>query len=560
MSETELAFTDPRDAARGLEQLLASAASAGLDLLSADALPLLAEALLDLGDDDQFDVLHDYVHFRVDTSDDPAWRVAHRELEDLLDDDDDLPDAIVDAIEADERMPLDQRAAALRSTPIIAGIAPFLDWIGTGRPVTSTGALRVADIGSAAAFIGVAAVGVRSMPSTGDDYRGGAVLTGGQWHTQSMWGLRPLVNWWQALLAADVIETTATRVRAGSAANDVTSVTDATTAAIEAWEGVIAAYVVEVLTEQLEHHSGAWSDAMLRLTLALAAAALDPDAGAADADPRDDIEAQMLPAAEDIVRRLVTAGILVEEEGTFRTVPGIGGAYARGLMHAMAVVADVVPAEERADDNPFDDPDIRELMAQNGVVHRPGMAAELLDELKPLLREDGVDLDDPTSIDIAELQSAFGRAVERHNLELFTPVGEQRDMALAVLRLLTEAYDDGRDELARVIIGGIGPEPRGTLPAVAQVIGVALGVVDAWRGHGQETVVPAAGRAAAASARDVLAKRGRAFDSLQELTIRHRGEALLEGSALAVAAIVGASRVDGESIADAARRVLSTDR
>ena len=43
--------------------------------------------------------------------------------------------------------------------------------------------------------------------------------------------------------------------------------------------------------------------------------------------------------------------------------------------------------------NPFDDPEVKAAMAQAGIVHKPGMAEELLSQLAPLLAADGIDLD-----------------------------------------------------------------------------------------------------------------------------------------------------------------------
>jgi hypothetical protein len=47
----------------------------------------------------------------------------------------------------------------------------------------------------------------------------------------------------------------------------------------------------------------------------------------------------------------------------------------------------------------------------------------MLRELAPLLAEDGIDLDDPGTLDPVVLQLALNRAVERRNLALFHPGG-----------------------------------------------------------------------------------------------------------------------------------------
>ena len=72
------------------------------------------------------------------------------------------------------------------------------------------------------------------------------------------------------------------------------------------------------------------------------------------------------------------------------------------------------------------------------------MADDLMRELAPLLAEDGIDLNDPNSIhDMESLQRALDRAVERRNMQLFTPVGEPRALALTTLRLFVEARRPG---------------------------------------------------------------------------------------------------------------------
>jgi len=108
------------------------------------------------------------------------------------------------------------------------------------------------------------------------------------------------------------------------------------------------------------------------------------------------------------------------------------------------------------------------------------MANDLMRELAPLLAEDGIDLDDPSSIpDLETLQAALSRATERRNMELFTPVGEARALALTTLRLFVEAIADDEIELAGAILATAVPEsPDGSQATVAGTIGVALDLLD----------------------------------------------------------------------------------
>ena len=74
------------------------------------------------------------------------------------------------------------------------------------------------------------------------------------------------------------------------------------------------------------------------------------------------------------------------------------------------------------------------------IQMKPGMADELMRELAPLLAEDGVDINDLTDIDA--LNQALQRAVERRNMELFTPVCARREQAIALLMLVVAAIAD----------------------------------------------------------------------------------------------------------------------
>lgn len=183
------------------------------------------------------------------------------------------------------------------------------------------------------------------------------------------------------------------------------------------------------------------------------------------------------------------------------------------------------------------------------IVHRRGMADDLMHELAPLLAEDGIDLDDPDSIpDQETLQRALDRAVERRNMALFTPVGEARSLALTVLRLFVEAVAENRTELAAAVLATAVPEsPDGSRATVAGTIGVALDLLDtilsgqhedAPKGLAARTRLPKGHWVGERAARDILqlAQRGRAFDALDALIVKQGSHAVLSGAALALAA------------------------
>ena len=189
------------------------------------------------------------------------------------------------------------------------------------------------------------------------------------------------------------------------------------------------------------------------------------------------------------------------------------------------------------------------------IEFKPGMANEMLRELAPLLAEEGIDIEND-ALDMETLQRAMNRAVERRNMELFTPVGETRELAAATLRLVVEALAEDDSTLASSILDQVQPEsPDNSAPTVSACIGLALGLLDEWLG-GHEPAVPA-GLAQRVrlpkghwqgerAARDILALagKGRAFRSLGSLITRQGGPQVLYGSALALAATIQAWSVD----------------
>lgn len=182
------------------------------------------------------------------------------------------------------------------------------------------------------------------------------------------------------------------------------------------------------------------------------------------------------------------------------------------------------------------------------VVHRPGLAADMLRDLAPLLAEEGIDVDDIDVPDIATLQTAMNRAVERANMARFTPVGKDREYAVVTLRLVVEALAESDTHSATAILDSVRPEsPNSDSATVSGCIGVALGLLDNWlSGHdpqappglAQYAQLPVGHWDGGRAATDILtlAANGRAFASLDKLIIRHGGQRVLYGAALAVAA------------------------
>ena len=183
---------------------------------------------------------------------------------------------------------------------------------------------------------------------------------------------------------------------------------------------------------------------------------------------------------------------------------------------------------------------------------KPGMAQELLRELAPLLAEEGIDVDNIDVPDLQTLQRAMNRAMERHNMSLFTPVGQARALAAVTLRVAAEAIADGDSRLAAAVLDQAQPEsPDGSAPTVAACTGLALGLLDQWMaGHDTDapaglaatTRLPAGHWTGERAATDILtlARKGRAFASLDSLIARQSGQHVLYSSALALAAALRA--------------------
>jgi hypothetical protein len=77
------------------------------------------------------------------------------------------------------------------------------------------------------------------------------------------------------------------------------------------------------------------------------------------------------------------------------------------------------------------------------VEFKPGLADQMLQELAPLLAEEGIDVDNIDVADLDTLRHALNSAVERRSMELSSPVGQACDIAVATMRLVVEAILDG---------------------------------------------------------------------------------------------------------------------
>jgi hypothetical protein len=187
------------------------------------------------------------------------------------------------------------------------------------------------------------------------------------------------------------------------------------------------------------------------------------------------------------------------------------------------------------------------------IAYKPGMARDMLRELAPLLAEDGIHVDEHGEIsdvandrevfDLDTLRRALDRAVEHQNLALFTPTGRARELVATALREVTAAVVDDDTARAAAVLEQVQPEsPDHTAATVAGCTGLALGLLDEWLSGrdlnaptdlAPHARLPAGHWVGERAATDVLAlaAKGRAFRSVDTLTIRRGGHHLLYGSA-----------------------------
>ena len=143
-----------------------------------------------------------------------------------------------------------------------------------------------------------------------------------------------------------------------------------------------------------------------------------------------------------------------------------------------------------------------------------------------------------------------------------------RELVITVLRLVIEAIAEGNTTLAAAILDQVQPEsPDNTAATVAGCIGTALGLLDDWltgsdqrapKNLSQRVQLPAGHWLGERAATDilVLARKGRAFRSLDTLITRQGGKQVLYGSALTLAATIQTWSADtGTPVTDLTRAV-----
>ncbi|MFD3662644.1 hypothetical protein ACFWVF_18900 [Streptomyces sp. NPDC058659] len=192
--------------------------------------------------------------------------------------------------------------------------------------------------------------------------------------------------------------------------------------------------------------------------------------------------------------------------------------------------------------------DAPEPPALVAIQQRTGLAGEMWREIAPLLAEEGITEDtDPT--DLPTLQAALDRAVARYNTALFTPSGKTRSLAAELLRQVVAFVAAGETVSAARLLDSVGPEATAEQPVTnSHTAGLAMLLLDSWSigpagvpaGLLTGTALPPGHWRGERAATDILAlaRKGRAHRSVQKLIVKHGGDHVTDGAALALAATV----------------------
>jgi hypothetical protein len=342
-----------------LAVLFSTARRVGGDLADPNRVEPLVDALLgfdsvsgsDPDDDSDTDgalipcllTVEKYIEFQWDVSPRPQdWDEAYALVASILDepafDDDEDPhdlddpgdlggldadafDELLDARTAVRAVDEGLRRSALAETSVSSAVVPFLDWLGTGRAITPSGFLRLADIEPVAAMLGVRAQGVRKLPKIPfpefptdlsvplDDPE--------VFYAQSMKDIPVLRAWWSALQHVGIIELTKTRVRPGPR---VAAWLAGETPPLELSESLNGFFAARILVQARDDFDLFGTEKLVILlasSLLIDATAPDLDLGLPDFQGSP-FGSLMLPRALRKLARLAGLGLLVRgDDGRF---------------------------------------------------------------------------------------------------------------------------------------------------------------------------------------------------------------------------------------------------
>ena len=254
--------------------------------------------------DDALAALDDFLHFRIENSRDPEeWEDVHDALEEAMESRESAGLGALDELLSEEDpVPDDVRLRAYAELPILRAVPDLLTWIGKGRAVTGTGALRRADIEYAAGLLGIRAYGTNEpwSPRSGSDPDAPIAA-------RAMSDVAVLEAWWEALQTAQVIERDRSRMRPGPAAASASTALTLDTA-----EEVIGYFLANAVTRSGWLAPVAADVAVEAIAMLLAA--VDPDriTPGPDLDEppsmRDEVVERL---AQSCIRDLASMGLVV---------------------------------------------------------------------------------------------------------------------------------------------------------------------------------------------------------------------------------------------------------
>ncbi|GAA4486470.1 hypothetical protein [Microbacterium panaciterrae] len=254
--------------------------------------------------DEALESLDDFLHFRIENSRDPeGWEHVHDALEEAMEvrDGADVDVALDDLLSEEDPVPDDVKLRAYAELPILRAVPDLLAWIGKGRAVTATGALRRTDIEYAAGLLGIRAYGTNEpwSPRSGSDPDAPIAA-------RAMSDVPVLDAWWEALQTADVIERDRSRMRPGSAAASASTALTLDTA-----EEVIGYFLANVITGSGWLAPVAADVAVEAIAVLLAAVDLGRNAPSPDLDEPASLHDEVVEKlAQSSIRNLASMGLV----------------------------------------------------------------------------------------------------------------------------------------------------------------------------------------------------------------------------------------------------------
>ncbi|MGN8027505.1 hypothetical protein [Microbacterium sp. 22242] len=283
--------------------------------------------------DDALASLDAYLHFRIENSRDPEeWEDVHDLLEEAIEarDDENWDAPLNELLAEEDPVPDDVKLRAYAELPFIRAVPDLLAWIGKGRAVTATGALRRADIEYVAGLLGIRAYGTNEPWSPRSAFDPDAPIA-----ARSMSDVPLLDAWWEALQTAHVIERERSRVRPGPAAERAS-----TGLAIDTAEEMIGYLLANIVTGS-GWIAPASTDAAFE-AIALLVSAVDPEREAPDPMPDGDpslLDDVVDDIAQSRMEDLASMGLVVEgADGTWEVRDELRHVVARATVLAATLV------------------------------------------------------------------------------------------------------------------------------------------------------------------------------------------------------------------------------